>query len=63
MKKFRICTISPSGSLELSPITISPEAAWRRDPVAFRELYEEMRRVVDRESRPKQLELMSDARI
>lgn len=43
MKKFRLCRIGPSGALELSPLTISPESAAQRDPVAFLKLYEEMR--------------------
>ncbi len=57
MTKFRICSISPSGALELSPMTISAEAAARRDPEAFMEFYKECKAVADKLSQPKQLEM------
>lgn len=56
--KFKICTIGPSGALELSPMTLSAEAAQRRNPAAFLELFEEMRRAAERVGMARQLELM-----
>lgn len=41
--KFKLCRIGPSGALDQSPLTISPETAAQRDPAAFLRLYEEMR--------------------
>jgi hypothetical protein len=54
---FRICAIGPSGALDLSPITLSPEAAARRDPAAFMAFYEECRRVVEKQEKPKAKQL------
>ena len=58
MSKFKICQVGESGTVQLSPICLSPEAAARRDPVAFLAFYEECRRVAEKYQRPKQLPLL-----
>lgn len=34
-RRFFVCSVMPDGSLEMSPTVLSPEAAARRDVVAF----------------------------
>lgn len=53
---FRVCAIGPSGSYEF-PIGISPEAAARRDSVAFLKFADEVAKVAGVLRRPKQLVL------
>lgn len=62
MTRFRICSIGPSGALDLSPMTLSAEAAARRNLPAFMEFYEECKRVAEKYQEPKaqQLELRLD---
>lgn len=48
MNEYKICRIGESGTVQLSPICLSPEAAARRDPEAFLAFYEECKRIAEK---------------